>query len=226
VTVAPAETFVAGSTGTLVTGAFNDTQTFEVQVPGQVVTDLVGERVEDVQLHRGTGQLWFQADGAVQARWFTGSQEACESFTVTVRGGSEDANRHAAVDLAERVLMPSELGSSTADDDLAAQLEGEWLLERSTVDGAPTDGRGLRFSFLDGDASWTDGCNSFGGPYTAESGSTLVVGDIGSTDLPCPTNPTSQAVLAVMGAGRIDVAFDDELLTLGAGSVELVLRPA
>ena len=58
------------------------------------------------QLERGTAQLWFGAE-FVQVRWFSGSQEPCESFTVTVAGGTEDGNRHAAVDLADRVLLPS-----------------------------------------------------------------------------------------------------------------------
>lgn len=112
VTVSPAEDFSPDNVGTLVQGRFNDTQSFAARVPGQVVIDLVGERVDDVQLERGTGEIWFQGGDAdaVQVRWFTGSQEMCESFTVTVRGGSEDANRHAAVDLAERVRLAGELG--------------------------------------------------------------------------------------------------------------------
>jgi hypothetical protein len=147
--VAPAETFVAGTVGTLVSGDLNATQTFEVQVPGQVVTDLVGERVEDIELERGTAQAWFReraaVDGSlesvVQVRWFTGRQEACESFTVTVAGGTEDENRHAAVDLAERVLVSSEVGEAEPPAPAPGPnpLAGtEWQLERSTVDGEPT----------------------------------------------------------------------------------------
>jgi len=91
------------------------TQTAEVHVPGVVVTDLVGERVEDVELQRGTAQVWFSTE-FVQVRWFTGSQEPCSSFTVTVSGGTEDANRHAAVDLAERILLPEDLAAPSGDD--------------------------------------------------------------------------------------------------------------
>src|SRR5204862_463824 len=85
---------------TLVQGSLNTAQTYAVQVPGQVVIDLVGDRVEDVQLQRGTAQLWFQAGDThpVQVRWFPGSQEACDSFTLTVGGGTEDENRHAALE--------------------------------------------------------------------------------------------------------------------------------
>jgi hypothetical protein len=100
--------------GTVAEGALNDRQSFSIQSPGQVVTDLVGERVEDVELQRGTAQIWFQSDAAVQVRWFTGGQDACESFTVTVSGGTEDENRHAAVDLAERVVPESELPNTAS----------------------------------------------------------------------------------------------------------------
>jgi hypothetical protein len=124
ITVSPAETFVEGSVGTLIEGSLNTTQTFAVQVPGQVVTDLVGERVEDIELDRGTAQAWFQTD-AVQVRWFTGSQEPCESFTATVAGGTEDENRHAAVELAERVLMGPEL------DDEVSEAYGIWPMTAS-----------------------------------------------------------------------------------------------
>jgi hypothetical protein len=107
-TVSPADTFVESRVGTLVEGSLNGSQLYAVQVPGEVVTDLVGERVAEVDLERGTAQLWFQPD-VVQVRWFTGSREACESFTVSVGGGTEDERRHAAVDLAERVRLPREL---------------------------------------------------------------------------------------------------------------------
>ena len=155
-----------------------------------MVDDLVGERVADVQLERGTAQLWFQGgDGdPVQVRWFTGGQEPCESFTVTVGGGSEDANRHAAVDLAERVRLPSEL--DTSGDLASADLEGTgWWLERSTVGGVPTDGNGVTFSFENGEAAWTDGCNSFGARFTQPSATELELGDISSTEMAVPHQP-------------------------------------
>ena len=121
-------------------------QVAELHVPGVVLTDLVGERVEDVELERGTASIWFGPD-FVQVRWFPGGQELCESFTVTVSGGSEDANRHAAVAFAERVLLPSDLGEVGVAD-----LDGtEWQLERSTVRGEPTEGTGSAFTFADGE---------------------------------------------------------------------------
>ena len=121
-------------------------QVAELHVPGVVLTDLVGERVEDVELERGTASIWFGPD-FVQVRWFPGGQELCESFTVTVSGGSEDANRHAAVAFAERVLLPSDLGEVGVAD-----LDGtDWQLERSTVRGEPTEGTGSAFTFADGE---------------------------------------------------------------------------
>ncbi len=225
VTISPAEDFSPDNVGTLVEGRFNETQSFAVQVPGQVVTDLIGERVEDVQLERGTGQLWFEGGDAdaVQVRWFTGSQEMCESFTVTVGGGSEDANRHAAVDLAERVRLPSELG-----DLASADLDGtSWQLDQFTVGDIDTGGNGAGFSFVDGEAAWSDGCNSFGATYTQPSPTELVLGDVSSTELPCPTNPSSQAIAAVMSSGTIAVAFGSgvDALFLTAGDTTLGLGP-
>lgn len=82
-------------------------QPVEVSVPGQVVTDLVGERVEDIELERGSAQLWVN-EQFVQVRWFPDAAERCESFTVTVYGESADAGRHAGVALAERMLLASD----------------------------------------------------------------------------------------------------------------------
>ena len=158
-------------------------QVAELHVPGVVLTDLVGERVEDVELERGTASIWFGPD-FVQVRWFPGGQELCDSFTVTVSGGSEDANRHAAVALAERILLPSDLGVVGVAD-----LDGtDWQLERSTIRGEPTEGTGSAFTFADGEVIWSDGCNSFGATYTQPSPTSLDLGDVSSTERACPTN--------------------------------------
>jgi hypothetical protein len=238
-TVAPAESFVEGTVGTLVSGALNDTQTYAVQIPGEVVIDLVGERVEDVQLERGTAQLWFRnlpdasdpavAAGGVQVRWFTGSQDACESFTVTVAGGTEDENRHAAVDLAERVRLPSQVPNEDPDPTLNPNplADTHWRLERSSLDGKTTDGNGAVFAFTDDEMDWSDGCNQLGRAYLVAEGVLVPTGDAMSTAVGCPPSATSDAVHAVMSASRISWSVDDAgLLHLGAGTVELVLRPA
>lgn len=190
-------------------------QVAELHVPGLVLDDLVGERVEEVELERGTASVWFGPD-FVQVRWFPGAQEPCESFTVTVTGSTEDGNRHAAVDLAERILLPSDLAGTT--DALLASLEGEWRLESAEVDGEPTDGRGLLLTFADGQASWNDGCNGFGGRYEALDERTLRLQGLGSTLVGCPYDPTARAIQEVMGAERIEVSFG-----AAAGSVGLRL---
>jgi hypothetical protein len=74
-----------------------------------VVTDLIGERVEEVELARGPAQLWL-TDAFAQVRWFPEDPEnpACGSFTVTAAGGTEAERREVAVDYAERTLLSSD----------------------------------------------------------------------------------------------------------------------
>jgi hypothetical protein len=195
-------------------------QVAEVQVPGLVLIDLVSERVEPVELRRGMADLWFGPD-FVQVRWFGGAQEPCESFTVTVAGGDEDGNRHAAVDLADRLLLPSDLG-----DLGAATLAGtRWQLDRSTVAGVPTDGNGSTFTFHDAHVTWMDGCNTFDADFTQPSPTALRLGEVASTALPCPFNPTSQAISAVMSSDSIEVAFGSgrPIVVLTAGDTVLTL---
>lgn len=199
-------------------------QRAEVSVPGFTVRDLVGERVDDIELARGTAQIWFTAD-FVQVRWFPGGVEPCETFTITVAGGTENANRYVAVDLADRLLLDSDLAAGPS-------LRGtQWQLERSTVDGQPTDGDGSTFRFRQNDVQWSDGCNDFSGPFQQDFATDLVIGGddpttlVTGTDIGCPPNPTSDAIATVMGAERIDVRYEDDLLILTAGATELALRP-
>jgi hypothetical protein len=225
---------------TRIDGDLGPGQLFAVQVPGEVVTDLVGERVEEVQIRRGTAALWFQGEqvaardgrlarNPVQLRWFTGSQEPCESFTVTVDGGTEDENRHAAVDLGERVLMSTELPECCEADPARADdpLDGTgWQLERATVDGEPTGGSGARFSFAGGRVTWSDLCNTFEGGYEVAEDLLVVdpTTDVTGSGVSCAANPTTDAIGALMSARRIAWAIDDRgFLTLTALGVELVL---
>jgi heat shock protein HslJ len=145
---------------------------------------------------------------------------------VTVGGGTEDENRHAAVDLAERVLLPSELSEDepTAAGNLLAGTE--WRLERSSIDGEPTDGAGSVFTFTEDSVQWTDGCNFKSAPSTYAD-ATLTVGLVTTTYKLCEPNPTSDAINAVMAEGSVNVTFEDDLLHLlhlRAGSIELVLE--
>jgi hypothetical protein len=214
-------------TGTQVRGWLNEaqTQTYSLQVPGEVVTDLVGERVADVQLERGTAQLWFRGDGAVQVRWFTGSQGPCESFTVTVGGGNEDENRHAAVELAERVVLPSELTEHEVGDNPLAGTE--WFLEQTANAGEVTEvDEVLLFTFTDTDASWNDGCSSFDGPYTIADGSlTIESAHALPQKIACEPDPTSEAVNTVM-EGTATFTLHDARLVLRKGDTQLDLWQA
>ena len=206
-------------------------QVAELYVPGIVVIDLVGERVEQVDLARGTADVWFGPE-FVQVRWFTGGQEPCESFTVTVAGGTEAANRELAVLLADHMVLGSDL-------DGPSLRQTEWQLVRSTIGGVATEGQGSAFTFRQNEVSWTDGCNEFAATFDQSWPSVLdLLGEIESTTLPCPTDPTTEAIAAVMRSDpdraapqttptrfTIRVAYDGDLLTLSAGDVVLTLRP-
>lgn len=202
---------------TIVHATLGSDQVAEIHIPGLFVIDLVGERVEQVELKRGTADVWFGPD-FVQVRWFTGSQALCDSFTVTVAGGTEDGNRHAAVDLADRILLASELAGMNLRDT-------EWQLERSTVADVPTEGGGSTFTFGDDDVQWTDGCNEFSATFSPMYPNVLDVRDIERTQADCPPNPTSEAIGSVMGSGRISITYDGDLLVLTADDVVLTLRP-
>ena len=177
-------------------------QVAEIHVPGLVVIDLVGERVEQVELQRGTADVWFGPD-FVQVRWFTGSQEQCESFTVTVAGGTEDGNRHAAVDLADRILLESELGAAVA----AARPSGSSSARRSTASH--------RRERVDvhlparTTCTWTDGCNELQrarSPATAAGPRACWTATTARPRSPRPSSVASptrraEAISAVMAAG-------------------------
>ena len=200
-------------------------QVAELHVPGVVLTDLVGERVEDVELERGTASIWFGPD-FVQVRWFPGGQELCESFTVTVSGGSEDANRHAAVAFAERVLLPSDLGEVGVARPRRHRVAARALRRR----GEPTEGTGSAFTFADGEATGPTAATA-SGPRTPQP-----VGDlagtwvtISSTERACPMNATTQAIGAVMGSDDIRVTTtgsSDELLVISSGDDDPDPAPA
>ncbi len=170
-------------------------------------------------LQRGGALVWFAPD-FVQVRWFWGGHgnDPCGSFSATVAGGTRDGNRHAAVDLAERILLPRDLGR----DELVGT---SWALERSTVEGVPTTGDGSTFAFTQTDVSWSDGCNAFGGVYELV-GDRLRVRDVTSTQAACEPNPTSDAINAVMGAQSVVATREGDLLRLRAGGTELLLRRA
>lgn len=88
----------------------------EVRVPGfdERASD-DGWREETIELDRGPGRVWLDGPTSgvgsksfVQVRYFPESEQRCSSFTVTVDGGSEAANRETAIEFAERVVLPGE----------------------------------------------------------------------------------------------------------------------
>jgi len=193
------------------------------------VIDLVGERTEDIQIGDESAVLWFQTN-AVQVRAFRGSQEPCDSFTVTVGGGTEDENRHAVVDLAERVVLGSELPQPDPEPAADNKLAGtEWFLTFSTLAGEPKNaGEALLFTFTDTEASWTDGCNQLSATYTY-FGSWITLDDINTTDVDCEATPTSEAVNEVMRTGDVAVTLSDhdgQELELRNGEGVLILGQA
>jgi hypothetical protein len=214
--------------GQLVAHTMLGSQVAELHVPGLVLDDLTGERVEEVGLARGTAQLWLRED-LVQVRWFPGrtEEEPCESFTVTVAGGGEDANRHAAVDFAERILLPSDLGD-LGELGGAALERTAWRLDSVTVGDATIDGNGAGFSILDGEATWTDGCNHLSAPYTLPSRTELLLGEVETTLVGCDPDPVHEAIAAVMAPGAVEVAFGSgvEALFLSRDDTTLALVPA
>jgi len=80
-------------------------RTAEIQIPGQMVIDLVGERTGEVVLDEwGPATIWYRQQD-VQVRVFPGLADAgpCDSFTVTV-AGPEAVARIFAVDVANAVI--------------------------------------------------------------------------------------------------------------------------
>ena len=139
----------------------------EIHVPGVERTGTTW-REEGIDLERGSATVWLDGPpsasrpGAgelpfVQARFFTGSDAPCSSFTVTVDGGSEEANRRAAVDLAGRILLPAELqdldlpgtegGPVAGLGDLAGT---EWAILVETNEA--------RMSFTEDTVTWDNRC--------------------------------------------------------------------
>jgi heat shock protein HslJ len=76
----------------------------------------------------------------------------------------------------------------------------------------------------DGRASLNTGCNSGGGPYTADAG-TITFGPIATTKMFCagPGGQLEQAVLEVLNAQTVDYSIDAQTLSLQAGAAGLQL---
>ena len=202
-------------------------QLAEVHVPGFARSGDEVRREEPVELGRGPATVWLDGpesmsrEGAgnlpfVQVGYYPEGDEPCSSFTVTVDGGTEDENRRAAVDLAERVLLPADLegldlpgaeGGPVAGLELAGT---EWRIAYpEQLD------RDLQMSFTDTTVSWDSGCATETADYELDRAEgILTLTNRSSTDPDC-TPPTGGSVTgypspwplirAVMGAERIAI---------------------
>jgi hypothetical protein len=216
-------------------------QVAEVRVPGFTLQNSERWRMEDIELARGPAKVWLngppsgeQGKPFVQLRWSSDAEETCGSFTVTVDGGTEDANRQFAIDLAQRILLPSELG----DPDLVGASGGpiaglelagtEWNVASTRTGTGPN---GAMVAFDDVTVTWEDGCATVRADYhlDREQG-ILALTNRSSTDPGCPpptvfgsrNNPWSE-IRAVMNTEQITVAYVLDFPG-GAGGVESLVR--
>jgi hypothetical protein len=213
---------------------FLGSQLAEVRVPGIQLNEDEWH-MEDVRLDRGAARLWLDgpAHGGgrdlpfVQVSWLPETGEPCDSFSVTVDGGTVAANRRTAVDLARRIVLPGELlaldlpgaeGGPVAGLTLAGT---EWVVTSTTHTSGERDlgGRTPAMSFSDTTVTWDDGCATVSAAYELDrEEGFLVLSDPTSTDPGCTPPPDRWFTLpwsdidAVMGAeagegGEIDTPF-------------------
>jgi len=200
-------------------------QVAEVRVPGSPPARPGAWRIEDIELRRGPATLWLDGptsgqDGKpfVQVRWSSSSDEPCGSYTVTVEGGTEEGNRAVAIDLADRVLLPSELGEPAlpgAEGGPVAGLElagTEWEVV-STGSGVGPGGAAVVFG--DTTVRWDEGCATARADWDLDRArGILALIDRSSTDPGCTPPSVFEArnqpwaeIRAVMGTGRIPAAY-------------------
>lgn len=199
-------------------------QVAEVRVPGFEVDNTDRRwRIEDFELERGTARLWLNGPPSglrglpfVQVGWFPDTGEPCDSFAVTVDGGSVDANRRTAIDLAERIVLPGELvaldlpgaeGGPVAGLELAGT---EWEIAWASMG----PGYDVGVSFSDTAVTWDNGCATVSADYELDrDDGILTLSNRTSTSPGCtpPTDPEYtlpwRAIGRVMGAERIPVRY-------------------
>jgi len=110
-----------------------------------------------------------------------------------------------------------------------AQLVGpKWTVESiimgETAVSVPQGATAWLQFGADGRLSLNTGCNSGGGPYTAD-GATITFGAIAMTKMACAgaAGQLEQAVMAVLNARTVDYSIDAQTLTLEAGAAGLQL---
>jgi hypothetical protein len=202
-------------------------QVAEVRIPGFTLQNTEGWRMEDIELARGPAKVWLDGPPSgeqnkpfVQVRWSSDAEETCGSFTVTVDGGTEDANRQLAIDLARRILLPSELGDPELPGASGGPVAGlelagtEWKVA-STLNGiGPPNGAVVAFGDLT--VTWDDGCATVRANYNLDrEQGILTLTDHSSANPGCTPPPDEFADLApfwsdiraVMDTERITAAY-------------------
>jgi hypothetical protein len=215
--------------------------------------------MDDIELARGPAKVWLDGPPSgeqnkpfVQVRWSSDTVETCGSFTVTVDGGTEDDNRQLAIDLAQRILLPSELGDPDLPGASGGPVAGlelagtEWKVA-STLNGiGPPNGAVVAFGDLT--VTWDDGCATVRANYNLDrEQGILTLTDHSSANPGCTPPPDEFADLspfwsdirAVMDTERITAAYvldfpggaagrgAESLLRLGDPmGVYIVLAPA
>lgn len=214
-------------------------QVAEVRVPGFTLHQPGGWRIEDIELARGPARLWLDGPPSgeegrpfVQVRWSSASDEPCGSFTVTVDGGTEEENRAVAVDLAERILLPEELGDPDlpgAEGGPVAGLElpgTEWRVVASSSGPMGSD---AIVSFGDTTVRWSEGCATAAADYHLDrEHGFLLLSNHSSTNPGC-TPPSVfdspregwTTIRALLGADRVAVVA---VLEFPGGSGDEVAR--
>ena len=204
-------------------------QVVEVRVPGFLLHEPDGWRMEDIDLARGPAKVWLDGPASgqankpfVQVRYFPGSAEPCSSFTVTVDGGSEAENRQTAIDFAERIVLPAGLepGGAGAEGAGIGELEladTHWTFIETSV--------GAVDSVMDFGATtveWDTGCERLGASYELDldDGSLILtnVANVSGTCGPPTTFGYTEhypVIDAVLREGRVPIKLADGRLYLG-----------
>jgi hypothetical protein len=206
--------------------------TAEVRVPGRYLADTPSteiEAMEDIELARGPAKIWSPANYVdfpfVQVVGFSdlesflgaGSETPCSSFTVTVEGGTQDENRQLAIDLAQLIQLPSELGNPDlpgAEGGPVAGLElanTKWNMPPGTWGVMPP----WVISFGDTTVTWNDGCATIRADYDLDrERGILLLTNRSSTNPGCTPPPNAEGenrpwldLRAVMNSERIDAEY-------------------
>lgn len=217
-------------------------QVAEVRVPGFSLERPDDWRMEEIDLPRGPAMLWLDGPPSgeagkpfVQVRWSSGSDEPCGSFIVTVDGGAEETNRELAIDLAERILLPSELGDRDvpgAEGGPVAGLElagTEWEVV-STASGSGPGGAVVAFG--ETTVTWEEGCVTVRADYDLDRAQgILTLTNLSSTDPGCTPPSVVEGrgqgwseIRALMETGRITAAYVLDFPGGATAEVESLLR--